>query len=158
MNNKTYKTCNTCFFTERFPGITVSDNGSCNLCNDNSFRKAKENQTNSTQDELKKIAEIIRKESRGKYDCIVGASGGLDSSYAVYVAKKIMNLNPLVVSYDHNFSYDVAKDNLKAMCKSLGVDLKIIKSKARNDLKYVKYMVLALRNVGLYWGVCNFCH
>lgn len=51
--------------------------------------------------ELMKVAEKIKKEGIGKdFDCIIGLSGGLDSSYVAYVAKEIMGLRPLLFHVD----------------------------------------------------------
>lgn len=150
--------CCSCFFSTKFPGITIDKYGKCNLCNNRNFAAARKKFTSSDIAELRRIAERLKQNRQGKYDCIIGASGGLDSSYVIYIAVKVLELNPLVISYDAGFSYDVAKQNLKAVCEALKVDLKIIRSASQNDLKYVKYTVLALSGINAYWGICLFCH
>lgn len=67
---------------------------------------------------------LIKKLGRGKkYDCIIGVSGGTDSSYLLYVAKEIHGLRPLAVNLDNGWSSDVAVQNIKRVTKALNIDL-----------------------------------
>jgi tRNA(Ile)-lysidine synthase TilS/MesJ len=64
--------------------------------------------------QLMKTAEKIKKEGRGKdFDCIIGVSGGLDSSYTVYVAKEIMGLRPLIFHVDAGWNTQQAVSNIE---------------------------------------------
>ena len=144
--------------TDDFPGVKVEENGSCTLCNGYDLVSYAESRTTSNLDELKRVAETMKRNRTGKYDCIIGASGGLDSSYVVYVTKHVLGLNPLVVNYDHGFVFDSAIENLERMCKDLGVDLRRLKCPKRDDWKFVRHTVQALRPIGIYWSVCAFCH
>jgi len=150
--------CCSCFFSTKFPGITVDKYGRCNLCNSRDFAASRKTLTYSDIAELRRIAKRLKQNRQGKYDCIIGASGGLDSSYVIYITARVLGLNPLVICYDAGFSYDIAKQNLKALCAALKVDLKIIRSASQNDSKYVRYTVLALSSINAYWGICLFCH
>lgn len=134
MNNKNYKKCNSCFFSEKFPGVIIEKNGRCTFCNSDDFKIDKSVQTTLNITELQNIAKELKEKRKGKYDCIIGASGGLDSSYVIYIAKKILDLNPLVIKYDHGFNYSISDNNLKTICSKLKVDLKIIKSAKQNDI------------------------
>ncbi len=98
---------------------------------------------------------ITSNKGKNKYDCLIPASGGLDSSYVICYAKSI-GLNPLVISYDSSFITDCAQKNLKTICDNLKVDLIVIRSRGW-DRKFVKYMIKALKDIGLYWGVCKSC-
>ena len=70
------------------------------------------------------IATKIKKEGIGKdFDCILGMSGGLDSSYAVYVAKEIMGLRPLVFHVDAGWNTQQAVGNIEKLVDGLGLDL-----------------------------------
>lgn len=74
--------------------------------------------------ELMQTAEKIRKEGIGKdFDCIIGLSGGLDSSYVAYVAVEIMNLRPLLYHVDAGWNTDKAVGNIEKLCNGLGLDL-----------------------------------
>lgn len=158
MSSSDVRQCSTCFMTEEFPGVTIEDNGSCSLCNGYDLVSYAESRTTSDLDELRRVAETMKKNRTGKYDCVIGASGGLDSSYVVYVASRVLGLNPLVVHYDHGFSFEGAIENIDRMCDDLGIDLRRLRSPKRNDWKFVRHTVRALRPIGIFWSVCTFCH
>ena len=74
--------------------------------------------------ELMKTADKIIKEGKGKeFDCIIGLSGGLDSSYVAYVAKEIMGLRPLLYHVDAGWNTDKAVGNIEKLVNGLGVHL-----------------------------------
>jgi N-acetyl sugar amidotransferase len=74
--------------------------------------------------ELMSLAEKIKKEGKGKdFDCIIGLSGGLDSSYVAYVAKEIMGIRPLLFHVDAGWNTDKAVGNIEKLCNGLGLDL-----------------------------------
>jgi len=156
--DKKFKECSTCFFTEEFPGIVIADNGRCNFCNSQLFDEEKRRLTKKGIEELKAVADDLKRNRKGAYDCIIGASGGLDSSYVIYIAKKILGLNPLVINYDHGHNFEIAIENLKAICRQLGVDCRTISSAKKNDQQYIRHMVLAFKETQIFWGVCSFCH
>lgn len=149
--------CPTCFSTAKFPGTVIEANGRCNHCNSRDFEEELKRQTTSNLAGLRAVADEIKAKSTGTYHCVIGASGGFDSSYIIYVAKKLLGLNPLVVKYDHGFNHEIADRNLQTICKNLGVDLKYVRSKKGHDLKFIRSTARALKDIDLYWGVCNFC-
>lgn len=74
--------------------------------------------------ELMNIAKKIKLEGKGKnFDCIIGLSGGLDSSYLAYIAKEIMGLRPLLFHVDAGWNTDKAVGNIEKLCNGLGLDL-----------------------------------
>lgn len=74
--------------------------------------------------ELMQVADKIRKEGKGKdFDCIIGLSGGLDSSYTTYVAKEIMGIRPLLFHVDAGWNTDKAVGNIEKLCNGLGLEL-----------------------------------
>ncbi len=76
------------------------------------------------QRELMRNADLIRKQGKGKdFDCIIGLSGGLDSSYAAYVAKEIMGLRPLIFHVDAGWNTQQAVGNVEKLVNGLGLDL-----------------------------------
>jgi N-acetyl sugar amidotransferase len=76
------------------------------------------------KEELLKIAQKIKLESKKKpFDCIIGMSGGLDSSYALYIAKELMGLRPLVFHVDAGWNTDQAVGNIEKMIEGLELDL-----------------------------------
>lgn len=75
-------------------------------------------------EELMKEAEKIKKDGKNRdFDCIIGLSGGLDSSYAAYVAKEIMGLRPLIFHVDAGWNTDKAVGNIEKLVNGLGLDL-----------------------------------
>jgi N-acetyl sugar amidotransferase len=74
--------------------------------------------------ELMKEAEKIKKDGKNRnFDCIMGLSGGLDSSYALYVAKEIMGLKPLIFHVDAGWNTDKAVGNIEKLINGLHLDL-----------------------------------
>ena len=73
---------------------------------------------------LEKMAESIRREGAGKdFDCIIGVSGGVDSSYLTYVAKEELGLRPLVFHVDAGWNSQAAVNNIEKLVDGLGLDL-----------------------------------
>ena len=73
---------------------------------------------------LMKISDEIKKEtSRDDFNCIIGLSGGLDSSYLTYVVKEIMGLKPLLFHVDAGWNTDKAVGNIEKLCDGLNLEL-----------------------------------
>jgi N-acetyl sugar amidotransferase len=73
---------------------------------------------------LMEIAKKIKKEGEGKdFDCIIGLSGGLDSSYVAYVAVEVMGLKPLLYHVDAGWNTDKAVGNIEKIINGLNLDL-----------------------------------
>ncbi|MCC6442923.1 MAG: hypothetical protein IT210_05625 [Armatimonadetes bacterium] len=158
MPDQIFQSCLRCFMTTQFPGIAIEENGQCSLCNSDTFLQAKKKRVTSNREALEKVAAEVRASRKDDYNCITGGSGGLDSSYVIYVAKAELGLNPLVVHYDHGHFHDHATRNITALCSSLGVDLIYASSAGRYDQKYVRAATRAFKDLGIYWGVCSACH
>ena len=74
--------------------------------------------------ELNKMVEEIKRYGRGRdYDCIIGLSGGVDSSYLAYYAKEILGLRPLLFACDTGWSLNVAVNNIEKIAKGIGSEL-----------------------------------
>ena len=80
----------------------------------------------------KVLAEIKDKGKRRKYDCVVGLSGGRDSTYALYKAKQL-GLRPLAVHFNDGFGNPVAGVNMKKCVDKLNVELRTITSDWRES-------------------------
>ena len=89
----------------------------------NVIKPSWDQQTNNPEN-LSEISLKIRENgSRKPFDCIIGLSGGLDSSYTAYVAKEIMGLRPLLFHVDAGWNTDKAVSNIEKICNGLGLDL-----------------------------------
>ncbi len=120
-----YQICTHCVMDTTDSKIVFDEKGVCDFCNDYydnilpSWKQGEEGQR-----ELDEIAEKIRKEGKGKkYDCIIGMSGGVDSSYLCYVAKEIMHLRPLIYCVDTGWNLKLADENTKRIVDALGLDM-----------------------------------
>lgn len=73
---------------------------------------------------LEEITKKIRKAGEGQeYDCILGLSGGADSSYLAYIAKEVMHLCPLAFVVDTGWNLNVAVENIEKIVKGLNLDM-----------------------------------
>ena len=105
------------------PNITFSDNG-CNHCT--RFALLKSERTSTSEKTLSSLVEKIKKRGYGrKYDCIVGVSGGVDSSYVLHWAVK-NNLRPLAVHVDNGWNSDLSVSNIEILIRKLNVPLRSV--------------------------------
>jgi len=124
--NKKFQICTNCVMDTTDSKIVFDENGVCDHCN--TFYKDIKPYWNPESQESKKkleqIVEQIKKEGNGKdFDCIIGMSGGIDSSYLVYLAKEKLGLNPLVFHVDAGWNSDTAVHNIEKIVDKLGLDL-----------------------------------
>ena len=118
------KVCSRCIYDNRVPSIYFDSNGICNYCHQVD-RLTEEYGTGQSKGEesLRQIIKNIKRAGKGnKYDCIVGVSGGTDSSYLVYLARE-WGLRPLAVHYDNTWNTAIATMNIHKILKGLDVDL-----------------------------------
>lgn len=113
--DKSLKRCTKCLLPETFPFIEFDEHGVCNYCK--SYRKL----APKGEDELKKMVEPFRSEN-GEPDCIVGFSGGRDSSYTLHYVKNVLHMNPIAYTYDWGMVTDLARRNQARICGKLGVE------------------------------------
>jgi N-acetyl sugar amidotransferase len=116
--------CSRCIYDANVPGIRFDDEGVCSYCRQ---VEALEEQYGTGQPEgerrLKQtISEIKREGRRKKYDCVVGVSGGTDSSYLLVRALE-WGLRPVAVHYDNTWNTSTATENIRKVTATLKVDL-----------------------------------
>ena len=107
------------------PGILFNLDGICSYCS-NYFENIKPywNSLKNDSNKLERLSEEIKNRSKGnEFDCIIGISGGLDSSYAAYIAKNIMGLNPLLIHVDAGWNTSQAVKNIENLVDGLGLEL-----------------------------------
>lgn len=120
---KADKVCSRCLMDDTVPGIEFDVNGECTLCKIHDDLEEKYSLDEDAPKRLQKIVNQIKKDGIGqKYDCIVGVSGGRDSTYTMYNAVKL-GLRPLAVHFDNGWNSEIAVQNIKNACEILGVDL-----------------------------------
>ncbi len=120
-----FSTCKRCIMDKTDPKIKFNSEGLCEYCinfDENilpDWHKGLEN--NNKLDELSYKIQLQGKNK--DFDCIIGLSGGLDSSYAAYVAKEKMNLNPLFFHVDAGWNTDQAVSNIEKLVDGLNANL-----------------------------------
>ncbi len=119
-----YKICSKCIYDNSVPSITFDADGVCNYCKMVDNLKLEYNTGNvEGEHHLKSIIDIIKSEGKNKkYDCVIGVSGGTDSSFLMYWAVK-KGLRPLAVHYDNTFNTTIATTNIEKITSKLNIDL-----------------------------------
>lgn len=124
-NSRPYQICANCIMDTSDPQIAFDDRGWCEYCNN--FHAAIEPSWKTGREgerALLAVADRIKKTGLGRdFDCIIGLSGGLDSSYAAYIAKEKMGLRPLLFHVDAGWNTDQAVGNIEKLVDGLGLDL-----------------------------------
>lgn len=116
--------CTRCIYDERVPSIRFDALGVCNYCHQvDSLVEEYGTGGAKGQQKLEHTVEAIKREGHGKrYDCVIGVSGGTDSSYMLYLAKTY-GLRPLAVHYDNTWNGSIATLNIHRVLKHLDIDL-----------------------------------
>lgn len=119
-----YQICTRCVMDTTACDIVFDKEGGCNYCTEFQEKldlaQAKVVDHQAHRDKF--IAQVKANGKGKEYDCIVGVSGGVDSSYALYLAVK-NGLRPLAVHLDNGWNSELASHNITSMVSKLGVDL-----------------------------------
>ena len=129
--------CSRCIYDERVASIRFDEEGVCNYCRQVDSLKAQYGTGTAVGEaKLAEIVEDIKRAGHGrKYDCVVGVSGGTDSSYLVYLAKT-WGLKPLAVHYDNTWNSAIATQNIRKVLRAFDVDLytHVVNNKEVDDI------------------------
>lgn len=119
------RTCTRCIMDTSDPEISFDANGVCNHC-----RRVEETLVGKTwfphegRPKLDTIVAKIKEEGRGSdYDCVIGLSGGVDSSYLAWVVVRELGLRPLAVHVDAGWNSEIAVHNIEQIVRKLDIDL-----------------------------------
>ena len=129
MIQRKYQICKCCVMDTSDADIVFDDNGVCMRCNEYKNRIFPQwNYGEGHEEELNTLLAEIKRKGQGKqYDCILGLSGGLDSSYMLHLAVKEWGLRPFVFHIDAGWNLPVAEENIKRLTEKLGVELHVEK-------------------------------
>lgn len=119
-----YRQCSRCLMDTSTKHIWFDDDGICSYCHSYAnFEAGKPHERLfSPKLLIKQINEIKHAGMDKKYDCILGVSGGVDSSYLCHLLKQ-WKLRPLLVHFDNNWNTRLAEDNIAAIVNGTGFDL-----------------------------------
>lgn len=120
-----YQICTKCVMDTTDSNIQFDENGVCDHCNGfekNVKPKWHPNELGKTM--LMNTVKKIKEHGKNKeFDCILGLSGGVDSSYLLHLAVKELGLRPLVFHVDGGWNSEIAVNNIEVMVQKLGLDL-----------------------------------
>lgn len=119
------RVCTRCVMDESAPDIIFDEQGHCNYCADYLITRGRFliDDPERRQRGLDALLTQIRRDGSGKrYDCVIGISGGVDSSWALVKAVEL-GLRPLAVHMDNGWNAELAQNNIANLVRELGVDL-----------------------------------
>ena len=123
------KRCTQCLLPETFPRVRFNEDGRCNFCAKHERKHPQHDTTPSPRDAARKARLkarmerlLERKRGQGEYDCLIGFSGGKDSTFLLNHFKEVYGLRVLAYTCDTGFLADVARDNITHALSKLGVD------------------------------------
>lgn len=115
--------CSRCIMDDTVKGITFDESGECTFCKIHDDLDKKFPLNDTTDLALNNLIEKIKQKGKNdKYDCIVGVSGGKDSSFTL-VKTVELGLRPLAVHFDNGWNSELAVNNIQNICSKLNVDL-----------------------------------
>jgi N-acetyl sugar amidotransferase len=124
---KAYRICSRCISDTSIKGIKFDSKGVCSFCKAHDELEKQYPLNEEGGNNLVKLVSQIKKGGENKkYDCIVGLSGGTDSTYLLYKAVEL-GLRPLAVHLDIGWNTQIASNNIDKAVSKLGADLKVIK-------------------------------
>ena len=125
MDVNNYQICINCVMDTSDSQITFDEKGVCDHCND--YHQNVEPNWHTDEQGRKELETLVEKiKESGKkhdFDCLLGLSGGVDSSYMLHLAVKEFGLRPLVFHVDGGWNSELAVHNIQVMIDKLGLDL-----------------------------------
>lgn len=116
--------CNNCLMNDSIEEFKILEDGICNFCID--WKNNKEKYSNFNSDKINlnllSLKKLIKKKTKNSnYDCLVGLSGGTDSSFVVYHLWKLQ-LNPLIIHMDNGWNSKISNQNINKILEKTGFD------------------------------------
>ncbi len=130
------KRCTRCILPNTYPFIEFDDKGVCNFCN----RHTKQKFHGAV--ELEKLLDKYRSKD-GRPDCLVGLSGGRDSSYGLHILKTKYGMNPIAYTYDWGLTTDTSRRNQTSVCGKLGIEHIIRAPNIQRKRRYIRKNIYA---------------
>ncbi len=128
--------CKKCILPETYPFIDFNADGVCNFCRDH------EPQDLLGRDALEEIL-VRHRSTDGSPDCIVGFSGGRDSSYGLHLIKTKFGMNPIALTYDWGMVTGIARRNQARICGKLGIEHVLRAADIPRKRRYIRKNIFA---------------
>lgn len=167
MDELEYRICKRCIMDTSDPHIQFDEDGLCDYCRNFDINIAPYwHPDEKSYKQLIEIADKIKKDGKCRdFDCIIGLSGGPDSSYVVYIAKEIMKLRPLVFHVDAGWNTERAVSNIEKIIGGLNLNLytEVINWEEMKDLQvsYLKSQIAdqdAPQDIAFFSALYKFAH
>lgn len=142
------RTCSRCIITLDVPNADFDDSGVCYYCRLHDELEATYPTGEVGRRRLDEFAQTLRRDGQGKpYDCILGVSGGCDSSYLVHLMKEL-GIRPLAVHFDNTWNSPTATSNIHKVLGALNVDLEtyVVDNEEYDDI-YRAFMLAGVKDV-----------
>lgn len=140
--------CQRCLITENVPGSDIGDDGTCFYCRLHDSLEIQFPLGTQGIEDLHRLAEKLKAAGRGKkYDCVLGVSGGCDSSYLLKLMVEL-GVRPLAVHFDNTWNSPIATSNIYSVLASLNVDLEtyVVDNSEYDDI-YRSFMLAGVKDV-----------
>lgn len=125
MNSNEIRICSRCVMDTTAPEIEFFEDGRCNFCknyDENITRDLYDDEAGAAR--LKSMIAEIKERGKGRqYDCLIGLSGGVDSSYVAYLVARKHGLRTLAVHLDNGWNSELSVANIEKIVKALDIDL-----------------------------------
>ena len=142
--------CRKCILKPKNSIVTLNEEGLCNHCVNHEIMLKRPTNEKSELFFNNLISKYRKKD--GTYDCIVPYSGGKDSSYVLYMMRKVFGMNVLAIHFDNGFQSEHSRRNIRNAVDKLGVGLITI----RYDYDFMKRVyTIFLKNAGEFCTPCN---
>lgn len=165
MSIRQYQICSNCIMDTSDSTLTFDERGWCDYCR-NFHESILPNWHPGERgiQEIMPTIEKIKREGAGRaHDCLIGISGGLDSSYVAYVAKEKFGLRPLMFHCDAGWNSDLGVSNIQKIIEGLNLDLvtEVINWEEMKDLQRAFFLsqvpfVDMAQDLALFSAIYNF--
>jgi len=125
IKSRKYQICTNCVMDTSDPNITFDERGWCDYCRNFYENIVPDWHPNKEGEKMiSRMIDKIKKDGKGKdHDCLIGISGGVDSSYVTYLAREKFGLRPLIFHVDAGWNSHEASNNITRLINKLGLDL-----------------------------------
>jgi amino acid adenylation domain-containing protein len=125
--------CKKCGITSNYPGITIDDDGLCDICEDFSHSRIYIDNYFKTIDDLERTITKANRHKKSKYHCLLLYAGGRGTAYALYRLKE-MGFKVLTLTYDNGYFSKADLENIRKITSKLGVDNVVLTHKYSDQI------------------------